>query len=505
MLKCNLKAFIFAMLIVAACINAAPAPAGQEDAAQIYLRGLNLFYDAKYEGACLAFQSLIDRFPKRPETRDAIYKIAESHYRKENWEKAGSYYRLYMERFPLAANAVDAKKRLAQCENIYGSPIRAARPLSLYPPLRHVAVISASMPYMDIPDLRRGFSTLAGAGVNTVIIWGTRPAQEPIHRLVQKEPTQQGAYFKTGRAPVIDDKIITQAARVAHGLGMKLLVMLPVRNCPWMLDRQDLMDRKWTLTGNEYHASNLLDPFNSEAMQIVEGLAADLAATSADGIILSGQTSLSEDEGLSPKALEIYNAANGEAARPEKFFHIGNDNTVQFSEPYAQYALFKTQHMNTLVKNLTEKIKAVNPAVRVFCELDPLALRDPAEALSRKSQDAGELLKTGIDGLFVTYNWRRADPYFGTNVVERIEALAQMSKEAASIEADGRKWIFALPTEAESSRRFLPEWEVLRAYNEVGVKNSFGIALFPLSISFPYNRYFNQEFDTNASKAMEHP
>jgi Hypothetical glycosyl hydrolase family 13/Tetratricopeptide repeat len=493
MLKRILNTKLLRLLMIALALSAlawtAVAFAGDEEAAQIYLRGLNLFYDAKHQGACVAFQLLIDKYPGRPETRDAIYKIAESHYRRDEWEKAGAFYRLYMERFPLSANARDAEKRLAQCENWHGAQIRAAHPLSLYPPLRHVAVISESLPYGDMADLRRGFSALAGENFNTIIIWGTRPVQASIHRPVRSATTQQGAYFKTNQIPVIDADLVENASRVAHGFGMRLLVMIPVRDGPWMLDAQQLMDRKWSHASNEYNESTLLDPFNPEAMQVIEALAADLAATSIDGIILTGRLDLRPEEGMSAKALEAYSIVMGSEAKPEKFFQKDEKGEMRFSEPFAQYALFKTRHMNGLVKKIKEKIKAANPAMQVFAELDPLALIDPAQALSRRSQDAKALFETGVDGIFVRYDWRRDDPAFGQSVTMRLDALARMSKEAAAINSDGRRWIFALPTEEAVGRRFLPQWEITKALANLRGGNAVGFALFPLSKTFPYDRY----------------
>ncbi len=477
----------------------AVAFADDEEAAQIYLRGLNLFYDAKHQGACVAFQLLIDKYPGRPETRDAIYKIAESHYRRNEWEKAGAFYRLYMERFPLSANARDAKKRLAQCENWHGAKIHAARPLSLYPPLRHAAVISESIPYSDVADLRRGFSDLAGENFNTIIIWGTRPMQASIHGPVRSATTQQGAYFKTHQIPVIDADLVEKASRVAHGFGMRLFVMLPVRDCPWMLETQQLMDRKWSHASNEYNESTLLDPFNAEAVALIEALAADLAATSIDGIILTGRLDLRPEEGMSAKALEAYSIFMGTEAEPEKFFQKDEKGEMRFSEPFAQYALFKTRHMNGLVKKIKGEIKAVNPAMQVFAELDPLALIDPAQALAQRSQDGKALFETGVDGVFVRYDWRRDDPAFGKSVTMRLDALARMSKEAAAINSDGRRWIFALPTEEAGSRRFLPQWEITKALANLRGKNAVGIALFPLSNSFPYNKYLISGTGTNSS------
>ena len=57
----------------------------------------NLYFSQKYDEAIASLQSYVENYPASPNTEEAKYYIAESFYRKEDWEQAKAYYQEIVE------------------------------------------------------------------------------------------------------------------------------------------------------------------------------------------------------------------------------------------------------------------------------------------------------------------------------------------------------------------------------------------------------------------------
>jgi tetratricopeptide (TPR) repeat protein len=501
------KRKILVFFIVAAVCLSAEAPAGGQaadnDPARIYRGALAQFYAGKYQEAREQFEKLIVDFSDSIQARDAIYKTGESFFREENWEKAGSYFRLYIDRFPLSRNAGDAQARLAQCEGKTGSKIAAVKILIRRKPIRHLAVRADFLTAASEAELTRAVADIAKSGATTIIVKGAATGGEPLHALFRDSSVKQGVYFQTEKAPVVGDAV-TAVNRVAHGMGLRVLVEMPMLSAPWALTQSpEWADGNWDGESAAVKPSPRLDAFNEDAQYYLRGLLEDLAGTPSDGILLS-DLALRPEEGLSEKALAAYRNASGASANPADFFGAaareGGARTVELREPYAPYAEFKAKRLSEIAGYMASSIKSTNPAMQVFIEVDGSALTSAPEALAHLSQDAALFMRAGHDGLVVFADWRKLSPLATPD--KRTEILKKLSQEAAGLGRDPNRVIICLNVEDAATKKYYPDWEIALALENAAGAMPFGVALFPMRPDFPYNRFFETLRATKKQKGI---
>ncbi len=466
-----------------------PAPA--EDPAALYQAGVRAFYAKAYDEARDRFGRIVANFPESPFARDAIYKTAESWRLEGDCERGGAWHALYLQRFPLGTNARDAKARLAECTTKVGHVLTAARPEMRIDPIRHLAAWSDELPFATDDAAKRAATQLASAGLNTMIVAGTTRPGAGLHALAGQPVVRDGAYFRTTHAPQVAD-VISSVGVAARSARLRLLATLPVGIAPWWTaSKPEWADRAWDAEAKDLRAGSRLDLFHDEAVDALASLAADLAASSVDGVILTDLASR-ETESLSAAALAAFTTATQLTYEPREFFgalaaRADGAIEVELTEPYARFAEVKAARAAAVVRRLAEAIKAARPGLPVFVELDALALLSPADALARRSQDAMLLAATGVDGFVVRAPWRELAAAQGLLAADRPKALERLGVEAQKINADGKKWIFVLPVVDSATKTFFPAWEIETAMANACARMPVGFALLPTRLDFPYH------------------
>ncbi|MCC6158038.1 MAG: hypothetical protein IT350_08285 [Deltaproteobacteria bacterium] len=469
--------------------TSAPAPA--EDPAALYQAGVRAYYAKAYDEARDKFARIVANYPESPFARDAIYKTAESWRVEGDCERGGGWHALYLQRFPLGTNARDAKARLAECTAKVGHTLTAARPEMRLDPIRHLATWADELPFATEDTAKRAAGQLAAAGLNTMVVAATTRPGVGMHALAGQPVVREGAYFRTTHAPQVAD-VMSSAGLAARSARVRLLATLPVGVAPWWTaSKPEWADRAWDAEAKEPRAGSRLDLFNDEAVDALAALAADLAASSVDGVILTDLASR-ETESLSPAALAAFTAATQLTYEPREFFGalaVRTDGTseVELTEPYARFAEVKAARAAVVVRRLVEAIKAARPGLPVFIEIDALSLLAPADALARRSQDAALLAATGVDGFVVRAPWRELAAAQGLLAQDRPKALERLNIEAQKLNADGKKWIFALPIVDPATKTFFPAWEIETAMANACTRMPVGFALLPTRLDFPYH------------------
>lgn len=467
-----------------------PAPASAETSlpppADIYEIAIRAFRAETYDDARKAFAELIRWYPESPFTRDAIYKTGETYYREEAWESAGGYYALYLQRYPLAVNAKDAKVRLRACEERAGRALDAVKPESRVEWKRLVAAWSDQWPFDDRDAQRRGLAAAAGAGANAVIVSAATRAGVGLHGTAAQSVVRQGLYFRSEAAPLVDDAVAEIAAD-ARGYRMKVIAAISLRDAGWWTKRDDdWRDRVWNAPDRTVLAGQRLDLFSDEAVDALALAARDLAKAPVDGIVLRDAFIL-ETEGLSDRALAAMTRATQLTYEPHEFFEASDAvGAPTLTEAYAKFARVKAERLEQVVRRIVEAARSANPSLPIFLELDPLSLIEPAEGLARRAQDLDTLIAVA-DGFVVFAPWRDLAPQRDLVEADRPNVCEAMSREAAARLNDPTRWIFALPVVEPATQRPYPAWEVDAAVAAARRAFDVGVALFPLRTDFSYN------------------
>jgi biofilm PGA synthesis lipoprotein PgaB len=245
---------------------------------------------------------------------------------------------------------------------------------------------------------------IAATGADTVIV---RVFNNKIDNKVDRfypfitPRTDAGVYFNTDRAPVVADAL-SPMIDAARKNGLKIWAWMTTRYAVWGDDPRQL--RAYDFTRKMIIPAFGRDLFDDRKVADLVGLYQDLAAYDIDGILLQDDLILKHNEGMGETAERLF----GSPIRPETFYnnpHLSPDGSKYYAESYTdrfrEWSRFKSARLSAVAGEIIKGSRAVRPDLKFAVNLYYEALSRPENGLAWFSQDVDELLKSGVDYVFI--------------------------------------------------------------------------------------------------------
>jgi tetratricopeptide (TPR) repeat protein len=450
----------------------------EKDPGSLYLESIKLFRAGQYEQARERFAEILTGYPDSRFAQDAAFKIGESYYRQGSFEKAGGYFRLYLEHFSTGKNCRDAKTRLDQCEKKVGREILAANPLmkNRSGPLRLVQVNRFADP--NYKALERRLAAWSAQGVNAVIVPGFHLGESTRHAFLAAD-IPAGPYFRTGSTRTEGSEVVDRLATIAHKYGIELILEFPARALPL-----EPRDRKWHPVKKVFTEGDGPDFFSVEVQSKLATYVTEAVAGPVDGIYFS-ELSLIPIEGFSENALAAYKEATIPNNEPGSLFEnaeISPLGILSFdpAEGYENVALIKQRQIATLASTLAETARKRNPNFKVFTEVARQAITDPADGLLWHSQSVEDLVNPPFSGVIFRVNLHRDQSGAPLTEKGRSDSIARLLNAAASLTGSPAQVQVILEVIDSVTKKPLPEHYVSTAIGPNAGSKPFGIGLFDI-------------------------
>lgn len=482
------------LIFLIALFLPAGAHCADPTAAALYTKGLSQFHKENYEGARETFGKLINLYPQCDYAPDAVFKVGESYYRQGQYEKSGSYFRLYLARFAVGKNAQDAKYRLSQCELKSDSPITAAHPRMESDKVPMQAVRIVRFHQRTLPAVERELSNLKRQGVNTIIVPALCLKNEESHGFI-KQKAGTGAYFETAQIPVLQN-ILPALAATAHKYGLMIYAEVPVLSLPL-----GALDQNWDLIEKKIVATEKLDPFSQNGVERAKAFFEELSKVSLDGVVMT-DLALAPDAGYSPEAMTAYELKIGKKPNPDLFFASAKRTRLgqlkySLAPGYEQIASVKADRISELAYLLAMSTRAINPNMEVWVEVGDKALVAPDQGLLWASQDIDKLAKPPIYGVMFTLSLRQFALGEALTEDQRFASIGRLSKRAVTATVDPTRFLLIMEIEDSFLKKPIPDGDIFKALSSGRRAGFIGIGAQPLKAGFDYGKVFDTQPTTD--------
>jgi hypothetical protein len=310
------------------------------------------------------------------------------------------------------------------------------------PPDPTNAFFLATVP-TDYNKLEKFFAALKEGGANTVIIG-------PV----------------AGSVP--DGDVLPNIVYLAHASGLKILFVLPARGWTAALsEHPEWEDMRYDLNSGTLQATGKLDLFQPDAVDYLVKMYRAVASYSVDGILLGGDFSYRDTEGMSVRAMEEYKKRYGVALITGRALaRVGSVTdgpaVIEYGEGFREWTELKKEHLAGALQSIMTAALKVNGDIKFGIPLQGPELESPNEALSKYAFDVNALRAFNADFYWMPILHRDIRESKRLNYKKSMEELARIAQAATTMVKDPCKALIVLQTTAVSGK-ILPFSEIEEA------------------------------------------
>ncbi len=357
-------------------------------------------------------------------------------------------------------------------------------------PIRAVQVLSLDCESWAEVDER--FKSFRQAGVNTVII---RMFQNPGDTFYEfsKPRTSAGVYFRTSRAPLVDD-LLGSFCVLAHRNNLRIFAWMTTRYADYGIeDREDLACRAYDLGSRRYLKTRGLCVLLPEVRAHLAGLYRDLSLYPIDGILLQDDLILRHNEDFNPRAVELYNKETGRDALPQRFYRgiyrnrSGRWVVDNYTDEFWLWARWKRDKILDLTDELRKAAATQKPGLQFGINCYYETVTEPEHGLAWFSQELHVAAKRDYDFYAIMLYHRQMQKEMGLSSNRTEAVVAEGVRYACLAAGDPSRVLLKLQTVDWDTGMRIPNTELGRMFSHLKKQPSAGWALIPAGKSLDLN------------------
>lgn len=225
-------------------------------------------------------------------------------------------------------------------------------------------------------------------GVNTIIVRVFHNPGDRYHFYANSD-LKSGVYFKTNRAPMISDALGT-VLPLAHSMGIRVYAWMTTRYADYNSNELEKMIA-YSVNKKSFQQARGLNIFSSEVQEYILSLFSDLAKYPIDGILLQDDLFVRYNEGFDFKTMADFQQEMGFYPNPNILFKLNGNGAVIYNDNFWIWRKWKSQKIAKFVGKINEKIKQINPSIKLVVNLTYEAIAHPKGALAWLAHDIESL------------------------------------------------------------------------------------------------------------------
>ncbi len=335
----------------------------------------------RYAAAVRLLERFLSAYPGSPHLAEARWWLARSYEQLGDLRAALALYRT------LAASATSVREdsyevramrrleELRQAGNRQGGAAAARTAVMLSPPqLPPPAVLE---PWLQ---------ELARAGVTTVVL----------EAVTSDGTTPPGVYFDTRLVPVHRD-VFGLVLPMARRAGLAVFAAVSLQRLPWVNASSDWLNVVYDPKERRMRPAATVDLLNPAVQEQLIGLAADLAQTGIEGVLVrfSEEQDFFAECGVAARTR--FAAAFGAAPDPARLCSVAGRSLEAMPPEFWRWVGWKFQERLRVLERIREAMRLKHPHVVVALEVHPEAAIDPLRALVDYGEDLVNLTQRGFD------------------------------------------------------------------------------------------------------------
>ncbi|MDR0453303.1 MAG: hypothetical protein LBH05_00660 [Deferribacteraceae bacterium] len=336
-------------------------------------------------------------------------------------------------------------------------------------------------------DLNRFFRELKERGADTVYLRVFHNVNDRVHLGLANPCPDGGVYFASKNVCVVAD-ILKDAVAAGHANGIKVYAWMATRSLSF-LKKEVTLSRSFSPGGGTVagYGANI---FNPEVRGTIKKLFFDLAASSADGILIQDDFIIKYNEGADSRACAAFTKETGIACTADTFFassFAGPDRKPVFGARTAAYQTWikwKSEKLSDLLYEIRYGARLINPrqkwAVNIYYETPVY----PEKGLSWYAQDMNMLRGAGIDYFAVMMYQEQIIKEMGLTKTEFLDFAERLGRHSISAAKNNAGTVFKIQVRLFDNNRTAVSAEDLRLLC-ARLKRAGGISFVQLPVNKP--------------------
>ena len=514
-------AFLMLVLITISWIPQGQGQGNPVNPGDIYDAAIALFYKEKYEEAIATFSQIILSFSKSNLVSYSRYMIGQCYLKMEKYDKAIQQFDLYLKAYPDGDRVKGAtrgiqtsKEKLKEKEKGKTPPsdprggesgnTSAAqatvngRPRSLFEGSllnahrvkRRICAQAFYLEGKNLEEVEKRIRSLKEAGVNTLIFRVFQNKGDRIYKFANPQ-YEEGVYFKTEHAPVVDD-LLGKVAAIAHRHGLDLFAWMTTRYAAYGYDgHPELHCKSYNFETKKLEVARGFNLFRPDVLKRLEGLFRDLGRYPIDGILFQDDLILKHNEDFSAEANKAFFREFGYSPHPDLFYiepyrsDSGKYYVKAYSDKFWVWARWKNRWLMNVAKQLMTAAKESNPKLEFGINLYYETVLNTSNAVAWFSQTLYEAVEKDFDYYAIMAYHRQTMNELGMDEKKAFDLMAEVAQKAIKSLVDPFQVMMKIQVLDWKSYEVIPTREVETLLKKILGQGEVSLVFVPSIEQFP--------------------
>ena len=382
------------------------------------------------------------------------YMIGLCYLKMEKYEEGVRQLELYLKNYPVSDRVSEAergsqiaKERLKEkppAPSTVSEPVVKKSLPEVKGMKRRICVQISYLEGKNLEEVEKRVKELKNAGVNTIIFRVFQNKGDRIYKFVTAHH-EEGIYFKTENAPVVED-ILGKVAEMVHRNGLEIFAWITTRYANYGLEGYpEYRCKRYNFETKEMEEARGFNLFHPDVLKRLEGLFRDLGRYPIDGILFQDDLILKHDEDFSTEANKAFLKEFGYLPHPGLFYidpyrsESGKYYARAYTDRFWTWANWKNHWLMNVAKRLMEVARESNPNLQFAINLYFEAVLSDSNGMVWFSQTLPGALKNNFDYYAIMAYHRQVMKERNIEVREAIGLMAEATQKAVEIVGDPSK------------------------------------------------------------------
>ena len=468
---------------------------GQEkplDTGGMYDSAIECLHQGRYDEAIVKFSELVHSSPNSKLVPYAQFMIGQCHIKMERYEEALRQFELYLKSYPDGDRVGEAEKGiLIAREKLKGEKERNEIISSQAKGMkRRICSQVFDFDGKNLGEVEKKVKQLKNAGVDTIIVRAFQNKGDRIYKFATPLH-EEGVYFKTEYAPVVDD-ILGKVAEIIHRNGLDLFAWMTTRYASYGSDENpEYRCKSYNFATKKMELAKGFNLFHPDVVKRLEGLFRDLGRYPIDGILFQDDLILKHNEDFSSDANKAFLREFGYAPHPDLFYidpyksDSGKYYVKAYTERFWTWATWKNRWLMNVAKRLMKAARESNPNLKFGINLYYESVLNHSNAVGWFSQSLSEALASDFDYYAVMAYHRQTMKELHMEEREALDLMAEVTGKALKAVRDPAKVLMKVQILDWKGYEVIPKKEVDQVLTKILEQGNVSLAFVPYIGQFP--------------------
>jgi tetratricopeptide (TPR) repeat protein len=489
------------LLLILLCLSQGYGQEKLLNPGELYDSSMALYYQAKCEEAIQGFSRIVRSAPASKLVPYSQYMIGLCYLKMEKYEEAIQQLELYLRAYAGGDRVEEAEKGIRIAKERLGEkilpPIPASETVtkkSFSEGRRVKRRICAQVSYLeekDIEEVEKRVKELKNAGVNTILFRVFQNKGDRYYKFA-KSRHEEGVYFKTEYAPIVDD-ILGKMTEIVHRNGLEIFAWTTTRYANYGFEGPpEFRCKSYNFETKKMEMARGFNLFHPDVLKRLEGLFRDLGRYPIDGILFQDDLILKHNEDFSPEANKAFLKEFGYSPHPDLFYidpyksESGKYYARGYTDRFMSWANWKNRWLMDIAKGLMQAARESNPNLQFAVNLYFEAVINDLKGMTWFSQTLSEALKKDFDYYAVMAYHRQAMRDLNVGVKEAADLMADVAKKAVKKVGDPSRVLMKVQILDWKNHEVLPQKEMEEILAGILSHGEVSLAFYPYIDQFPF-------------------